>query len=396
MYLYARKKIDITYSKIFFGFIYFISNLLFPYFLKKTSKKIYAKLSSQGHAVAGLSCRTLFDAYLRSLTLTNKSEIIFSEINIPHMREIALHHKLKITTVPIDRYTLKIDIKDLKNRINKNTKIVLVAHLFGALTNINEVADYLKSTHPHIKLIEDYAEAFYDLESYKKCAYADMSLISFGKIKTKTSLGGGLAVFKSNRDYNKVKDIIGSYPTVSPYKFPKNLITILAYKFISTPLCYFLFYKTVNLFTNFDNFIINSSRGFKPGNLIHQIRKSPDNAHLKLLYTQLTSTNNKSLIQRIRTGEEINQRLKFEMAGSYAERRTWWIAPIIIDNPKLFCSYLRKNHIDSTAISTQLKYIGQEKNHWYNNVVYIPAYNSLNRQLVKNITKSYISFVNHD
>lgn len=77
----------------------------------------------------------------------------------------------------------------------QNTRLVVVAHLFGSRAPLDEVVSLARQH--NLMVVEDAAEAFVG-HSYKGHDDVDISLFSFGTIKTATALGGCVARVKNS------------------------------------------------------------------------------------------------------------------------------------------------------------------------------------------------------
>ena len=77
----------------------------------------------------------------------------------------------------------------------QNTKLLLVAHIFGSLFSLDTV---LEVAHRHnLVVVEDCAQAFVGTQ-YTGDDRADVSMFSFGTIKTATSFGGAIIRVKDS------------------------------------------------------------------------------------------------------------------------------------------------------------------------------------------------------
>lgn len=123
-------------------------------------------------------------------------------MNIPQMIKIIRYHGLVPIPIEIDVEGLSPKVEEIeaaitpkskvKNNFNSILKILLLAALFGTkINNMDEIAQLCKKH--NLLLIEDMAEGFQTI-TYNGHPMADMSLFSFGTIKTLSALGGGLMV----------------------------------------------------------------------------------------------------------------------------------------------------------------------------------------------------------
>lgn len=134
-----------------------------------------------------LSVRSGFDALLTALNLEEGSEVLVSAITIKDMGRILADHGLIPVPVDIDMVRLELDLGSLAAAITKNTRAILVAHLFGSLMKMDDIIAFAKKY--KLLVIEDCAQAFMG-SRYRGHSGSDVCMFSFGPIKTATALGG--------------------------------------------------------------------------------------------------------------------------------------------------------------------------------------------------------------
>lgn len=105
----------------------------------------------------------------------------------------------------IDKFTWLSTREDYLSRITKNTKAIIVVHLYGAPSNIYEIYDELRSK--NIKIIEDCAQAIGAKYNDKYVGYySDYAVFSFQSHKNISTLGeGGMLSIKDDSSYKKIK-----------------------------------------------------------------------------------------------------------------------------------------------------------------------------------------------
>ena len=93
----------------------------------------------------------------------------------------------------IEHDTLLPDYEDLASKVSSRTVAVIYAQLWGVR---NDLAELRRFCDKHgLMLIDDAAESFEGL-GYTGSKLADMSLFSFGIIKTACAFGGGIVVLR--------------------------------------------------------------------------------------------------------------------------------------------------------------------------------------------------------
>ena len=137
--------------------------------------------------------RAAWDAVLTQLNLPAGSEVLCSAVNIPDMFQLMEHHGLVAIPLELDSDTLSVEGSDWKEHIHENTRLILVTHLLGTRNNLDTL--FSAAAAHGVPVIEDCAQAFVD-HHYWGDERALASLFSFGPIKTRSALGGAIAIIR--------------------------------------------------------------------------------------------------------------------------------------------------------------------------------------------------------
>ena len=351
--MYVRKKLDASYRDL-------LKALMFCLIPDKNRQKLAEELcktwSNRDDALPALSVRTAFDAWLSILNLPRGSEVIMTGINIPDMVNILEYHGLQIVPVDLDLETLEITDNALENAITPKTRIVLVAHLFGARASMSPIFN-VTNQHPDILVAEDCAQAFTGVDGYLGDDRSDISLFSFGPIKTATALGGAMLRIQSPVQRKAVRGKLEKHPLQTHTYFARKTLKYTLLKTLTLRPIYGLFIKACQLLDkDFDEIIISSVRGFNSKNLISLIRHQPCYAQLLLLKHRLAQQTSKSLNQRLQIGDHLNQMLpkRLQPAGGRNPQHSWWLFAVSVTNSKALVEELREAGFDATSSSTQL------------------------------------------
>src|SRR5262245_45664322 len=187
--------------------------------LRSRSETDTCTLPDGSKALITLSVRSAFDLYLRAMALPRGSEVIVSAITHPDMAEILRYHGLKPVPADLDFDSAAPAASDIRRAASASTRAVLIAHLFGALVQIDQIAALCHER--GWLLIEDCAQAFG--LGYQGHKYSDLTLFSFGPLKTATALGGGLAMVPDPDSLERMAAIQASYPRQPRTAFVKRL-----------------------------------------------------------------------------------------------------------------------------------------------------------------------------
>ena len=106
--------------------------------------------------------------------------------------------------VDIDPETYNIDFRDLKKRIKKSTKAIILPHQFGLPADIDEILSL------GIPVIEDCAQAIGAVYKGKKAgSFGRLSCFSFYATKVLSTGEGGMVVSDSKNLLKKIRDLRG-------------------------------------------------------------------------------------------------------------------------------------------------------------------------------------------
>ncbi len=182
--MWVRKRLDIRWSELASA----LRDCLLSWERESRAEDL-EDLWSAGDALACLSVRSGFDLWLEALQLPPGSEVLVSAITIRDMVRIIEAHNLVPVPVDLNPEDLSVDIDSLQRAITPKTRAVLVAHLFGTRQPIKPILDVARKHGLYVA--EDCAQAFAG-RHFTGDPAADVTMFSFGTIKTATALGGGL------------------------------------------------------------------------------------------------------------------------------------------------------------------------------------------------------------
>ncbi|MBD2539238.1 DegT/DnrJ/EryC1/StrS family aminotransferase [Coleofasciculus sp. FACHB-SPT36] len=304
-----------------------------------------------------LSVRTALDLLLQSLNLPAGSEVLMSAVNIRDMVDVVKRHGLVPIPVDISLDTLAPDIKLLESLISEKSKVLIVAHLFGSIINLEPYAELCKKH--QIFLVEDCAQAFAG-DKYHGSKDADISLFSFGPIKSCTALGGAIAIIQERSLAQQMREIEQQYPSKSEPWFFKRILKYFCLKLFSIPWIYYpllVFLKYLG--KNLDSAINSMTRGFSQGDILAKIRYRPPTRMLVLLRRRLRTCNTQWFERRSKNARKFLSLLKPEIPcpGSQTEYNSFWVVPILVSNPPAMMAKLRESGFDATQGNTSLTFI---------------------------------------
>jgi CDP-6-deoxy-D-xylo-4-hexulose-3-dehydrase len=174
------------------------------YFEKKINVK-NAMMVNSGSSANLLALQCLINPY-RKKRLLPGDEVLIPALCWSTSLWPIVQSGLKPVFVDIDKETLNISIKDLKRKINKKTKALMLVHVLGNSTNMDLLVPLLKRK--KIILIEDTCESLGSLYKKKHLGgFGDFSSFSFYYTHQISSIEGGMICTKSKEDADIIKSL---------------------------------------------------------------------------------------------------------------------------------------------------------------------------------------------
>ena len=374
MQMWIRKRLDISTRDLIFALKYCLTtgsretatNKIKTFWEDETQKSLVC-----------LSVRTGFDLLFQALNFEPESEVLMSALTIPDMPKIIAHHGLVPVPIDLDFATLAPSAEKIEAAITSKTKAIVIAHLFGGIADLNEITVLAKKH--HLLVIEDCAQAYYS-NSFTGSSTADVSMFSFGTIKTATALGGGILIFRnSNPTLAKIHELHQAYPHQSRRKFLMKVLKYFLLILVSSPKIFPFVIKILEKKEiDYDNYIHNLSRSFPNGDFFENIRKQPSFPLLKLMLRRFKTYDYSIIDKRIERGFFLTNNLPefFLFPGIQSNFQSYWAFPVIASEPQKLVSALKKAGFDATYKSS-LKITEstvQTAERILNQVIFLPLY----------------------
>jgi perosamine synthetase len=399
MKVYPRLQLDITFKDL--------SVSLLSTCLVADRKTIVSSIRSYWQTpkeiLISLCVRTSFDLLLRSLKLPPGAEILMSAVNIKHMEEIVKQHDCIPVPIDLDLATLAPSIELLARSISAQSRILVIAHLFGAMIDLAPYIDICKRN--NILLVEDCAQSFAGWQ-YLGHPDADLSLFSFGPIKSCTALGGAVTLVRDKDLAEKMQSIESHYPIKSELWFVKRTLKYLCLKLLSIPLVFGILLtclKRLNI--DLDRSIGSLTRGFNTGDIQSQLCYRLPVGLLRLLHWRFENLDLLRFDRRREAAHNFFNLLNRSdlQPGNKVSRHSYWVVPIMTANLQLLMPKLRAAGFDPTTGATSLKAIGAgaiQAEQLINSVLYLPISPALPAteidRLVRSILQAEIGEINDD
>ncbi|HXM83168.1 MAG TPA: DegT/DnrJ/EryC1/StrS family aminotransferase [Burkholderiales bacterium] len=393
----VRKKLDIGWTDIAFG----LGACLLPGDAQAAQKRVEEAWSPAGDAIACLSVRTGFDLLLSALALRAGSEILVSAITISDMVRIIERHGLVAVPIDLDIATLSIRAELISDHVTARTKAIVVAHLFGSRMAMEPISAVARRH--GLLVIEDCAQAF-AADGYRGSAHSDVSMFSFGPIKTATALGGALLRVRDAGLRTAMRARQRDYPAQRRSAYVRKLVKCAALKVLSYRLPYGLFAACCSLLqTSHDAIIGQAARSFAGTELFRAIRQRPCYALMALLRRRLVRFDARSIAMRIAAARAAASYLPgVQRPGDQAVFHTHWVFPIRSSSPDELLRRLWQSGFDATRGASSLYVVpappgnpgtvATEAARAMDNMVYLPVHPGLAERHLKRLGDTISGF----
>ena len=168
----------------------------------KEFEKRFSKFNDKKYGIAVTSGTAALEVALKSLNLKKKREVIIPNFSIISTALCVVKLGLKPILVDADPETWNMCPKQIIKKINKNTKAIIITHIYGFPVDMKNILKIAKRK--KIKIIEDTAEMIGQTYYKKKCgSFGDISTFSFYANKHITTGEGGMILTNDKKIYLK-------------------------------------------------------------------------------------------------------------------------------------------------------------------------------------------------
>lgn len=388
--MYARHRLDLSVTDIAFG----ILACARPGWGRGIEPEILRLCALEDDGLVCFSVRSGWDLWLAALSLRPGDEVLVSAVTHPDMVRIIRGHGLRAVPVDVEPETLSPRPEALRAALTACTRVVLVAHLFGGRMDLGPVARFTREN--GLLLVEDCAQALQGPENMGHPA-ADVSMYSFGTLKTSTALGGAVLRVRDRGILGKMRGIRSDYPLQRRSEYAGKLIRIFCLVAVSRPGPYGLLVRAcARLGADLDALLNGVVRAFPPGEpvevLFRRIRRRPSAPLLALLARRLRTFDGARLARRAAAGERLARGLRpaVEHPGGRSSRRTHWLFPIFVPDPEAVVRGLRLHGLDASRATSSIAVVEapagcaapSEAARMMSGIVFLPAYPELPESLL--------------
>ena len=300
-------------------------------FEKAFSKKIrspYSLMVNSGSSANLLAFQCLINPY-RKQRLKKGDEVLIPSICWSTSFWPIIQSGLKPVFVDVDRENFNIDLKDLKKKISKKTKALMLIHVLGVSTNMDKLMKILKKN--RIILIEDTCESIGAKYKNKFLGtFGDFSTFSFYFSHQISSVEGGMICCKNQQD----EDIIKSLRSHGWTKDLSNQRQIEKQ------------FKDINK----SFFFINSGFNFRPTDIQAAIGLSQFNSLNNFI--KIRKVNRNKIIKKIMTDKRWNNQVRFVEKNDNIEP-SWFGLAMLLNKKFKHKKKLILNKLDKLGIENR-------------------------------------------
>jgi perosamine synthetase len=348
-------------------------------------ERVLQAWSGGGEGLACLSVRSAFDLLLTALDLRAEDEIIVSAVTHPDMARLIEVHGLRAVPVDLDLETLAPRLDLLERAITPRSRAIVVAHLFGGRVDLTPVARVARAH--DLLLVEDCAQS-YRGPDHAGDPLADVSLFSFGAIKTATALGGAVVRVRDAELRNRMHLLQQAWPAQPRREYARRVGKFVPLHLLGRPRAYALFARTLErLGRDLDAVVNGAVRGFPGPDLLTRVRRRPSAPLLALVERRLRGFDRARLDARTRLGERVAAELspRWLLPGGAALHRSHWVLPLLAKDRQALVAALRRRGFDAATATSGIGVVASERpdlpvseaERMLSEIVFLPAYPEL-------------------
>jgi perosamine synthetase len=311
------------------------------------STRLAADWSPSGEGLPCRSVRSGFHLLLDALDLPAGGEVLVSAVTHPDMVRILEAHGLVAVPVDLDIATLAPRLALAERQVTPRTQAILIAHLFGGRVGMEPFVAFARRH--RLLLWEDCAQAFTGPGATGDPA-ADVSMYSFGALKTCTALGGALLKVKDPSLLGRMRNLERGWPLQRRRAYAAGALKFLAFSVVTRPVAYGLLARLCRaLGRDFDRLVNRSVRAFRPGRLLPQLEVRPSAPLLATLAFRLRTFDNLRLRWRTASGDWLaaNLPVHLQAPGGRMDGRTHWLFPVVTSQADQLISACRRAGFDA-------------------------------------------------
>ncbi|HEY4221054.1 MAG TPA: DegT/DnrJ/EryC1/StrS family aminotransferase [Myxococcota bacterium] len=342
---------------------------------------------------AFLSVRSGLCALLEACAFPAGSEIVISALTIGDIPKIIRAYGLVPVAVDVDASTLAPGRAAIEAAVTDKTRAIVIAHLFGARADLAAASRI--AWNRGLLLIEDCAQSF-GSTTERGDADADVSMFSFGTLKTQTALGGALFTIRDPALAARMAEVEARWPKQRTRAFAHKLAKAALFLLAQNALVYSALALALLLAgRSIGTEVRKATRGFPAATvdaLLVLLRQRPcapllDFMHARVL--DVVDGASERLLRRASAGERLLARWRGRnlVPGERALGRTHWLFGIRSRDPVALREALLRTGVDASGASNILAVGGVRAQSLVDELVFVPIYPELPRVVIDRIVR---------
>lgn len=344
--MWARTQLKISWRDLAAG----AAHCVFPGNRARKAQEVESFWSDADDTIATYSVRSGFDLLLGAMPLVPGDEVVFSALNVRGMLRIVGWHDLVAVPVDLDIAHMGPSLERLRKAITPRSRVLVVAHLFGSHLDLDPIFDLAREH--GLLVVEDCAQAFsgHDYPGHPK---ADVSMFSFGPLKTSTALGGALIRVKDPTLRQRMRDIQLTWP-VQPEKAQlKRVGQFCGLKIVTSRLMMGAIYRFFHARgVDYEDAVSDKVRDVANLKKRKNLQFQPSYGMLALIDRRINAFKPELLRQRADRGARLREYLGdcVVLPGTANKYCDYWVFPILVDDPRAFIDALRAAGFDGANL----------------------------------------------
>ena len=313
---------------------------------EEAAARVELRWPSGRGALVCLNVRSAFDLYLGASQWAPDDEVVFSALTVPDMPAIARRHGMRVVPIDVDAGSGAWRMGDLERAIGPKTRAAVLTHPFGARLDIAPAIALARAR--GIAVVEDCAQA-YRGPAWTGHPDADLTLFSFGPMKTATALGGAVAHVRDPETLERMRRQRAREPVQPTAAFLRRVLLAGALKCAGKPRVYRALAAALDAVgADREHWIHRLTRNTRPGPA--SLRGRPCAALLALLERRL-SEGEAPVTRRIAPGRALVDALGpgVRLPTRDAEEHAYWMVPVLVPDPEACKRVLRLAGFDAMS-----------------------------------------------
>jgi perosamine synthetase len=392
--MYPRHRLDIGPGDLIYG----LAACLTAHHPSRLEAAALRSGGISGHGLVAQSVRSGWHLLLTAMAWDPGSEVLVTAITHPDMIRVIEAHGLRVVPIDVDPATLAPSLDELARALTARSRALMVVDLFGGRLDLDPLADFARDH--DLLLVDDAAQAFTGPASLA-AGRADVTLFSFGMIKTSSAAGGAILVIRNPGLLARLRRLQRTWPVQSRLSYAGRLLKIAALLLLGQPTVYKLFFRACARLGLDPDLLINAvsrsapkAGGAAQAGLLDQLSRRPSPALIALLGRRLRSFDGDRVRRRAALGERVAAAMPGSVChpGSRSRGRTHWLFPVQVPDPVALVAELRRRGLDASHATSNLTAVAgsdgvlpQRAGRLMASVVYLPVYPELPEAAVRDL-----------